>query len=311
MRNLALLLLTTLLVGCSPAYPGIPASSQTTLLVYSQLDRSLSTYTEQMELLGKWDLEKPYTGMVLLPDDHILFYGYGMDRFGIYNLLTGKQVTEVETPEGTVGAYTDDSGFYLSNSKINEVSYYTHDFELEETLATGSYPMSMTSDEGKLYVINYQGEHISVIDQNEWEVVDEYPIPRASQGIMISDQQLFVGGHGSGATVNTSIQILNKTEGILEKEIAMPIMPITFAESDDFIYTLSHGSNILYQVQDQKIVDQLTVGSNPFALAASSEFLYVAGYDDDTLYKIKDMKIVDSIDTGDGPLQVVIREGSS
>lgn len=310
MRRLFVLIVLLILAGCSSSYPGMTASEEPTILVYSQLDATLSSYSEQLKLGQTWELERAYTGMILLPEDQILFYGYGLDTAGIYNLRTGELLAEVETPEGTVGGYSDEYGFYLANSQTNTVTIYDFTFNEIKQIQTGRYPMSITSQDAMLYVVNYQDDHLTLIDQVQWEIHDEFSIPRASQGVKIHNDSIYIGGHGSGSEVNTKVIQLDKETGEVVTSIEAPIMPISFITHQDELYTLSHGSNQLYRLDEQSVTDEMEVASNPFAMGASQEFIYLAGYDDDTLYKINEMEVVDSIPTGDGPLQLLLWEGS-
>lgn len=212
--------------------------------------------------------------------------------------------------EGVVSAYVDETGIYLANSVTNTVKRFTLDLEEAGSIQTGDYPMSMTSFDGLLYVVNYQDFHVSVIDQSTFEEIEQFEVAKASQGIYATSDSLYIGGHGSGATVNSETQVLNRATGTAVTTIEMPMMPIAFTEQKELLYALSHGSNQLYQLNEDEVTDVLTVASNPFTLGATDQALYVAGYDDDTLYKIVDMQVVDEAKTGDGPLQLLIREAT-
>lgn len=299
-----------LLAGCTPHFDAVTEGDIPQLLVYSQLDTTLSFYTEDFKEQGQWRFEEPYTGMALLKDDKILLYGYGLGQATVYDLTTGLPVGDLSVEEGVVSAYVDETGIYLANSVTNTVKRFTLDLEEAGSIQTGDYPMSMTSFDGLLYVVNYQDFHVSVIDQSTFEEIEQFEVAKASQGIYATSDSLYIGGHGSGATVNSETQVLNRATGTAVTTIEMPMMPIAFTEQKELLYALSHGSNQLYQLNEDEVTDVLTVASNPFTLGATDQALYVAGYDDDTLYKIVDMQVVDEAKTGDGPLQLLIREAT-
>lgn len=299
-----------LLAGCTPHFDAVTEGDIPQLLVYSQLDTTLSFYTEDFKEQGQWRFEEPYTGMALLKDDKILLYGYGLGQATVYDLTTGLPVGDLSVEEGVVSAYVDETGIYLANSVTNTVKRFTLDLEEAGSIQTGDYPMSMTSFDGLLYVVNYQDFHVSVIDQSTFEEIEQFEVAKASQGIYATSDSLYIGGHGSGATVNSETQVLNRATGTAVTTIEMPMMPIAFTEQKELLYALSHGSNQLYQLNEDEVIDVLTVASNPFTLGATDQALYVAGYDDDTLYKIVDMQVVDEAKTGDGPLQLLIREAT-
>lgn len=299
-----------LLSGCTPHFDAIDQGDKPQLLVYSQLDATLSFYTDDFKEQGQWKFEEPYTGMALLKDDKVLLYGYGLEQATVYDLTTGRPVGDLLVEEGVVSAYVDDTGIYLANSVTNTVKRFALDLKEAGSIKTGDYPMSMTSFDELLYVVNYQDSHISVIDQSTFEQIEQFEVAKASQGVYATSDLLYIGGHGSGATVNSETQVLDRATGDPIKTIDMPMMPIAFTEQSESLYVLSHGSNQLYQLNEDAVTDVLTVASNPFTVGATDQALYVAGYDDDTLYKIVDMQVVDEVKTGDGPLQLLIREAT-
>lgn len=299
-----------LLAGCTSQFDAIEQEEQPQLLVYSQLDTTLSFYNEDFKEQGQWEFDEPYTGMALLDKDKILLYGYGLQQATIYDLTTGKLIGDLSVEEGVVSAYVDDTGIYLANSVTNTVKRFTLDLEAAGSIQTGDYPMSMTSFDELLYVVNYQDSHVSVIDQTTFTQIEQFEVPKASQGVYATSDSLYIGGHGNGATVNSETQVLDRATGDTIHTIDMPMMPIAFTEQNESLYVLSHGSNQLYQLNEEAVTEVMTVASNPFTVGATNRALYVAGYDDDTLYKIVDMQVVDEVKTGDGPLQLLIREAT-
>lgn len=298
-----------LMSACSPSYEAIPESESTQIGVYSQLDSTLSVYDESLNGLGTWNLDQPYTGMVLVDSETILFYGYGLVNADLYQLSTGQFISSFEVGEGTVSAVTDNNFLYVANSQTDEIKRFDNQFQQTGVIASGNYPMSMQVRDDSLYIVHYQDTRLTRIDLTKWLIEDEWDIPMASQGLWVDEQYIYIGGHGSGASMNSFTQVMDVKTGEVIKRLETPIMPIAFTKLKNHLYVMSHGSNSLYEVEGLEIRNQIPVAANPFSVLASSEFIYVAGYDDDTLYQLKNMEIVKETVTGDGPLQLFIREG--
>lgn len=298
-----------ILSGCSTAFEGLPKSKNSQIGVFSQLDSTLTFYDEELSKLTKWKFEEPYTGIYGVTDDLVLLFGYGMPEAHLYNVTTGEIETTFFTGEGVVSALTDGSHLYVANSTTNQVTQFSLKGNELQSIRTGNYPMSMMITDQQLMVVNYQDTHVSIVDLEEWRVVNEWEIPKASQGIHMDEQYIYIGGHGSGAVVNQAVTILDQQTGMIKETLETPVMPIDFATLDQSIYVISHGSNTLHKIEDKEVVDSISIAANPFTVEATDESLFIAGYDDDTLYKVEDMAIVAKTPTGNGPLQIIIREG--
>lgn len=86
-------------------------------------------------------------------------------------------------------------------------------------------------------------------------------------------------------------------------------MPIAFAKSANNEFVLSHGESKLYELDNQqKIIWQQEIGSNPFAIKKFQQSIIVAGYDDRTLYWVENHQITKQIKVGKGPFQLLVRE---
>lgn len=308
MRRWLFLFVILLLSGCTEEIEGTPNLQKAKLGVFTQLDTRFTLYDEALRTVHFWEFDEPYTGMAALSKQRLLVYGFGVPDARIYDMSTGRQLAKLRVEEGVVAVHESDDYVFIANSQTDIVSVYDSTYKLHTKLSTGNYPMSMSTYEGQLYVVNYQDEHLSVIDMQTMEIRHQWPIPQASQGILVTDRHIYIGGHGSGSKVNMTTTVLDRNTGETLQRIATPLMPIDFVEHDNTIYTLSHGSNTLYQLQNQHVVDKLEVAANPFALGMREDVLYIAGYDDDTLYEVKGMSVRKTTQIGDGPLQIFTEE---
>lgn len=298
-----------ILSGCSTAFEGLPKSKNSQIGVFSQLDSTLTFYDEELSELTKWKFEEPYTGMYGVTENLVLLFGYGMNEAHLYDVTTGEIVASYSSGDGVVSAVSDQNHIYLANSKTNQVTQFSLQGNELQTIRTGNYPMSMMIADQRLMVVNYQDIHVSVIDLEEWQVVNEWKIPKASQGIHMDEQFLYIGGHGSRAVVNHAVTILDRQTGEIMTSLDLPLMPIDFTTLDNSVYVISHGSNTLFRIENNEIKESMSIAANPFVVEATNESLFVAGYDDDTLYKVENMAIVAKTSTGNGPLQIFVREG--
>ncbi|SOC16886.1 hypothetical protein SAMN05880501_109114 [Ureibacillus xyleni] len=271
------------------------------------------TFFEGTEEIAKWEFEKAYTGALLIKKDQILLYGHQLDEADLYELSTGKKVQTIKSGIGTTNAYYDEEQerFFFTNSESNTISSFNaHGKKLEE-LQLGNYPMSMTSHNGKLYVVNYKDTILSVIDLDLFEVEDEWEIEKSSNGMIIlpEEEVVWIGGHGEGSKPNQEIDVYNIKTGELQSEINVSLMPIGFSRKETTVFVVNHGSNELFALNLQgKVLWNMEVGANPFVVATYKDYQVVTGYDDHKIYFIKDRQIQKTIETNQGPFQLLVRE---
>lgn len=307
--------LAVLLTGCSQTqYTSVNPHEQFVATV-NIVEPSVQFYSNSCEPIASWVFEEPYTGGVLVGFDQLLLYGNQMTEAHLYELSSGRLIKKLEVAVGTTNAYFDveSEQFFMTNSKTNELTMYSQSGEKLKKLRLKNYPMSMMAADGLLYVINYKDTVLSVVDIAQFQVVDEWKIPKDSHGLLVRQdtQELWVGGHGVGSTPNTNVLVLNLGTGDLKEKLQLPMMPVDFAQSSsaDEVAVISHGNSSLYildQVKDIKAT--LQIGANPFAVAYLDKQFAVAGYDDDTLYFVKDGQVVKECETFAGPFQLLVRE---
>lgn len=299
--------------GCSDKqFDGIDPH-QSFIASLNILEPSLQFFDAKQQQIAKWPLEKAYTGAVLVQQDTILLYGHQLETADLYELSSGKKVAEIATNVGTTNGIYDNvqRQIFLTNSKTNTVtSYDVYGKKLHEQ-KVGNYPMSMITDHSKLYVVNFKDTKLSVLTIDDLKVVDEWQIEKSSHGMAIIPEQniLWLGGHGEGSRPNQTVDVYNITTGKRIKEVAMPLMPVGFYQTDDEILAVSHGENILYVADETGALKwQKEIAANPFSVAAFHHYIVVGGYDDQKLYFINEQQEIKDVSVGKGPFQLLVRE---
>ncbi|WP_203364153.1 hypothetical protein [Bacillus sp. REN10] len=304
-----------ILAGCShPSYPVIKEESY--LLTLNLRESSLTFIDQKGERIADWVFDEMYTGGVLYPDsDHLLLYGTQLDHATIFSLSQGKIIDEWKVDEGTTGAlYLEKSKeVVFANKEDRSLHFYNKDGEEVEQVKTGKYPMSLAEHQGMLYVINYQDTILSEVDLQKKKVVREFSIPSSSTGLMIEpiEKELWIGGHGHGKEAQSKVHVYSLDTAKEIEQIYTPVMPVNFASDGKYHYVVSHGSNMVYMLNEKKeTVAKVEVGANPFTVEPFADYIAVAGYDSDELYFLEkgSLKIINKVKTGQGPFMIFVKE---
>jgi len=278
------------------------------------LEPSLSFFDESGDPIAKWAFDKEYTGALLIQHDRVLLYGHKLAVADIYELSTGKLLTSIQTGLGSTNAYYDSEyqRIFITNSETNSVlSYDQQGNKIGET-PIGNYPMSMASNDGLLYVINYKDTKLSVVNIETMKLETEWTIEESSNGILILPEKntVWIGGHGEGNKTNQTVDLFDLKSGKLLNQVEVSIMPVGFTRNNQEVYIINHGANELYVTDlDGNTLWYKEIGANPFSVASFLDYIVVAGFDDHKLYFLKDEVIEKTIDTGNGPFQLIVREG--
>lgn len=306
-----LLLMVVFLVGCSDAHFMEINQHQDFIATVNIDEPSLSFFDTEGQALATWDFEVAYTGGTLIQHDRVLMYGHELTEAHLYELSTGEKIATIDSGSGTTNAYYDEETalFFMTNSKTNTVTSYDLQGEQIGKQQLYHYPMSMTAQDGKLYVINYKDTVLSVLDCETLQVLEEWPIEKSSHGMIVVEDELWIGGHGQGSQPNATIDVYDKQMGELKKEIATPLMPVGFSKEQDEIVVISHGDSKLYKLNTAgALLMEMKIGANPFAVEYFNGYIVVAGYDDHTLYFIENGDVVSQVMTKAGPFQLLVRE---
>ncbi|MEW9111174.1 MAG: WD40 repeat domain-containing protein [Cytobacillus gottheilii] len=298
-----------------------PISSDISLAATVNMKSMSVTFidVEKREIAAEWQLEKPYTGGIVFPDgDTFLLYGKEMETADLFSLQTGEKKASWDTGKGIVNAkvINDQKEIALVNQNNSSVIFYDLDGEKLAEAQTESSPLSIveSEEEGVLFVLSFKNQTLSKVNLKTKKTIGDYPIHGAASGALLLEDgtQLWLGGHGEGATIEKDIHVYNASDGEFIKKIPAPVMPINFLQYQQSIFVLSHGSNQLYKMDlDGNIMGTVKVGANPFELALTSDHtLLVAGYDSNDLSFInpENLEEEDKIEVGNGPFKIVLRE---
>lgn len=310
-KLLGMMLASILLAACNhTTYK--PIDAQTAFIASVNIDEpSIDFIDEQGKQLAVWPLSESYSGATLIGDDRILLYGHHLDHADIVQLSTGKQLTTLDTGEGVTNAIYDahTKYVYIANSWTNEVTAYDEDGVLKATRHTGTYPMSMLVHDDQLFVVNFKETTLSVLEATTLKKRDEWDIPKSSNGLVVVGDELWIGGHGSGSKPNDVVERHHIQTGKTLSTLKLPLMPIAFLKHNNDVYALSHGENVLHQLNHKgQDVAKVEVASNPFTIASFANYIVVSGYDDHKMYWLDNMKVVKSQDVGEGPFQLLVRD---
>lgn len=277
------------------------------------LQPSITFYDKSGQLIDKWTFEKAYSGAELIDHDKLILYGHQLEEAAIYELSTGRKIKTIETGIGTTNGYYDreEKKLFLTNSKTNVLTSYNNDGDKLSEVRLRNYPLSMDSDDGKLYVINYKDTILSVVDMRTLQIIDEWSIEKSATGILLipEEKSIWVGGHGEGSKPNQTIKVLDLHTGQLKNEIPVSLMPVNFSQSEQEVYVVNHGANELFVLEKSgEVLSRLEIAANPFAVSYFNESIIVAGFDDHTIYFVRNGKIEKTIQTDRGPFQLLVRE---
>ena len=315
-RILLFLFATVLLTGCSSVTYTKIEEKQPFIATVNIKDTSLTFLNKKYKRIAEWDLNIPFTGGLLLRDqDTILLYGKDMDSIEAFSLSKGKQIDSWKASKGIVNMKLlhNEKSMVAVNQSLNTVLFFNEKGKLEDTVKVGKGPLTLLQGNHQLYVINFDDTKLSVINLKTRKVEKEFHIHNSSTGALLREdkQEIWIGGHGKGATMEESVHIYSTKTGELKRMLKAPSMPVNFAESNKEIFILSHGSNTLYKMnQDYQIVNSIKVGVNPFEMTTFQDDLIITGYDSDKLYVMdsKALKEKKTIKVGKGPFQMISRE---
>jgi hypothetical protein len=317
---LTIFLCLCLLSGCNmKSFTPIPKEKE--ILISVNIKEGSLTFFDlkNKKRFTEWKLNQPVKGAVLFPDrNKLLVYGNDLEVAYVYNLAEGKVEQEWKIGKGIVNAvFTNDfKHLVLVDQNRQSIRLFTMKGKEIGEVEVGKKPLTILQNErgNLLYVMNFNEEFINVVDIQRRETIDRISIPKSSTGGLIREAQneLWVGGHGSGEHVQSDVHIYSLKTGELIEIVPAPEMPIHFVETDQGVFVLSHGSNTIrkYDLQKREIAS-LIVGSNPFSMIAHGDKLYIASYDSNEIYQVDQerLQVLGKFQTGKGPFQLIYREG--
>ncbi|MGG0812764.1 YncE family protein [Paenibacillus alvei] len=314
------LALAFVLAGCGKDHFQ-PVEQQPIIASANVKDHSLTFLDpSRNKVSATWQLDFPLSGALFLGLDQLLVYGKQADKALIYQLSTGKQIKTWNVGKGVANALLSHSKqlVYVVDQHHKSIRAFRLDGTLEYEVPVGKQPLHMyeAKDGSRLYVINFDDTTMSIIDTKSHKVVQTFGINESSAGGLLLDdrRELWVGGHGTGAEVESDIHVYNMDTGSLIRRIPAPYMPVSFAQTNTGIFALSHGSNTLRKFDRSAGAElgTLKIGANPFEMKAIGSYLYVASYDSNEIYIIdpESLTVSSIIPVGQGPFQILSNSNS-
>lgn len=318
-RVVIFLVVVFLLSSCSnKGFPPIQEDRSIAATVNIK-DKTLSFIDlDKMEKMLDWEMDKPYTGAIILPDgDTLLLYGKQVETVDLYSLKRGQKIDSWKTGKGIVNGKLLQMGseIALVDQDLNKIRFFNLDGKEQWKVSTELNPLTIleAEKEKKLFVLSFNKEKLTVIDLVKKKKMDGYSIHPSAAGAWLNEEkrEIWIGGHGSGAEIEKDIHVYDSVSGNFKRKIPAPSMPINFIGNYNHVFVLSHGTSKLYQLDDEgNVIDSIVVGANPFEMLLIDDQLIIAGYDSNDLHIVnaENLKIIKTISVGNGPFQIVVRE---
>lgn len=277
---------------------------------------------DDLHKVTDWNLNRDVSGAVLLHSgDDIAVYHPTNPKIDIYQLSTGDHVDcwNVGTGITNIISLKSKRVIAVTNGEENNITFFNHNGKVLKKIKIGRSPISMVEDtiHHKLYVSLFNERKVIGINLSSFKIEQTIEVPYTSVGLILNNDssELFVGGHGNGEEENEDVKIYSTITGKQQKSLHTPLMPISFFQNEDGLFTIAHGTNQIYKL-NPNVVNQtnfIEVGSNPYTAIGFKHSAYAASYDLNKLYQINTttMKIEKEVAVGRGPFQLLIREGLS
>ena len=219
---------------------------------------------------------KEYEGKIIVGCEH------SQDVYIIDESLKIEEKFSIGATSNDIDIYKN-KGFF-SCSDINSLRVVDLDSrKLIFQIPLDNHPFSIAIDKicGILYISNFYGNTISIVDCNNFREIDKiYDLDYPSK-ILLSDDRRFIyvceSRFGSGKEGYISIFSLESRKK--EKSIKVDLAPIDILESDGKIYVanLESGSLNIIDLYDYKKVSY-NIGIMPIKILALDESIFVADY---------------------------------
>lgn len=311
-------LLTVIIVivsGCHHAPLAFPPLEEGQVLVTHVKEPKLSVIDlEEKALIHEEKIEFNIQSLTRLNADELVVAGKLESEVLTIHLKNGKVDSLISSVPSITDLYYDDRHplLFLTDAKHNEVLFFNLEQEkLVEKVAVGRYPNAMVADASFLYVLNGDDGAVSVIDLATYDVVRTFPVVEHPTDLIVTEEYVWVGGHGSYGELNEDVYIYTKTGELVERVKAgsMPIALYTDFESED-MFVLSHGSNEMHVIDKEtfQVKEKVKTADNPYYLTGDEQYIYVTTLDGDRLHVIdrKTYTIRDEYSLPSGPYGIVL-----
>jgi len=199
----------------------------------------------------------------------------------------GKVTVNVSKSVHGLGLSTDGSTLYVTDIIGGRLVAYhlgAHgSLTLEHSVVVGTEPVHMvnTLDGSTIFVTNFGGSTVSVVNATTWKLIGQITVPRNPHGIVLSPDGItaYVACYGGSA-----VAIIDTASAVLSGTIALPVgaepMGILISPDGRYLYVSDNvfGRVLVISTATRRIVDAVAVGQRPafMALAPNGRALYVA-----------------------------------
>jgi len=281
------------------------------------------TFLNQINLkkITDWNLNRDVSGAALLNNGKVIAVFHPEDpTIDLYQLSSGEKMNSWQSEKGITNMLSLNSKnmVAVSNGEENTITFFSQKGKVVKKLKVGNNPTSMIEDpvHNKLFVSLFNEKRVVGINLDSLKIDQTIEVPLTSNGLYLNEEssELYIGGHGNGEVENEDVRIFSTVSGEFIKALHTPLMPISFFQNNDGVFTIAHGTNQIYKL-NPNLTNQkefLEVGSNPYSAIGYQHTAYVASYDLNKLYEINTstMKITKEAAVGRGPFQLLLREGN-
>jgi DNA-binding beta-propeller fold protein YncE len=270
--------------------------------------------------IAEWKLNRDISGAILLNHNKdIAVFHPSNANIDIYRLSTGEKINSWKVKSGITNmiALEKNKMVAITNEKENSISFFSDKGNALKKMKIGKNPISMVEDpiHQLLYVSLFNERKVIGINLENFKIEKSIEVPLTSLGLILNHDasELYIGGHGNGEEENEDVKVYSTRNGVLQKSLHTPLMPISFFKNEDGLYTVAHGTNLIYKLNPSstKQNEFIEIGSNPYSAIGFKHSAFVASYDLNKLYKINTltMNIEKEAAVGRGPFQLLLREG--
>ena len=186
---------------------------------------------------------------------------------------TGPQGEQGETgPAGPVNR--------ISNEQIGMLAWYD-DPGAPSTIRVGAVPYGIAFDGTDIYVSNYAGNTVSVIDPTTSQVTHTITGFNGPYGIAYDGTDIYVTNANSG-----TVSVIDpETKAVMGTPIGVGTSPYGIAYDGTNIYVTNNSDDTVSVINPatNTVTDTINVGGAPAGIAYNGASLYVTNYDDDTV----------------------------
>ncbi len=316
-----MILYLLLIVGCQSEGEtlDIPASDHNLLLV-SHLKEPLLTVIDLEESTVIKELDIPFivSDMTKVNESEIILSSQQSEYLFSLNITNHKLKPLYEVGKGINELlYIEETEMiYATNAMEDELLKINLDSDSSvKRVSTDEHPASMTYDYNKneLYVANVYDHSIQSFTGDTLELIESFTILERPNGLLYFDEHLIAGGHGSTGELNRNSFIFSLKDQETIQQIETGLMPIDFIKNKDKLYSISHGSHEVFEIDPDtlEVTKMLDIGYNPYYSFVYDDYLLISALDGHTITFI-DMnlfEITQEIDVAPGPHAIVLLEG--